>query len=122
MTGPSRRTRTLVLERDDYRCVCCGQSIIGRWYEIQHRDARGMGGTSRREANLPPNLLTMLREHHLRVERRGEEDNARGYWLRMGEDPLTKPVMVFSEGGSGVMAWPTIDGRYVYEAPAGVAS
>lgn len=79
-----------------------------------------MGGTSSPLANSAANLLTMLRVHHQRVESRIDpEDNAKGYWLRMGENPLLTPVMVFSPGGSGVTAWPTLDGRYVFEAPVG---
>jgi len=121
-TGPSRRTRGLVLARDSWRCVCCGRSVIGQAHDLQHRDARGMGGTSNPLANSAANLLTMLRDHHRRVESRIDpEDNAKGYWLRMGESPLLTPVMVFSPGGPGVTAWPTLDGRYVFEAPVGAA-
>ena len=79
-----------------------------------------MGGTSDPMANSPVNLITMLRPCHQRVESRIDpQDNAKGYWLRMGEDPALTPVMVFSEHGSGVTAWPTVDGQWVFEMPAG---
>src|SRR5258708_28261067 len=81
-----------------------------------------MGGTSNPLANSAANLLTMLRDHHRRVESRIDpEDNAKGYWLRMGESPLLTPVMVFSPGGPGVTAWPTLDASDVFEAPVGAA-
>src|SRR5258708_18155151 len=122
-TGPSRRTRGLVLARDSSRCVCCGRSVIRQAHDLQHRDARGMRGTSNPLANTAANPLTMLRDHHRRVESRIDpEDNAKGYWLRMGESPLLTPVMVFSPGGPGVTAWPTLDGSYVFEPPVGAAS
>jgi hypothetical protein len=47
--------------------------------------------------------------------------HARGFWLRSDEDPATTPVMVASEHGSGITVWLTGDGRYAFEAPAGVA-
>lgn len=127
-TGPTRKTRMLVLERDEYACVACGRSIAGGFYSIQHRQARGMGGTSDRAVNSPVNLVVLCGSAttpgscHLACEKRDEEMHARGYWLQSGEDPALVPVMVFSEHGSGLMAWLTHDGGYVFEQPeAGAA-
>ena len=116
-TGPDRKTRQLVLERDGYACVCCGRSIIGQFYSLQHRQARGAGGDSS-----VPNLITMLGSGttgcHGRVESRlHPEDHAKGYWLDSGQDPAAEPVMLFSEHGSGITAWLTADGGYAFEAP-----
>jgi hypothetical protein len=120
-TGPSRKVRALVLERDGYSCVCCGRSVIGQRYSLQHRKRRSQGGT-----NSPSNLLTVLgdgtRGCHARIDSRIDpHDEARGYTVRSGQDPALVPVMVFSEGGSGVTAWPTDDGRWIFEAPGAAA-
>lgn len=119
-TGPSRKVRATVLERDQYQCVACGKPVgmPGSWWSIQHRVARGVGG-----GNVPQNLLTLCGSAtsagcHRRAEDRDPEFHARGYWLRSDEDPALVPVMLFSEGGSGITAWPTADGQWVVEAPA----
>lgn len=96
-TGPDRSTRSLVLERDDYRCFCCGTPIIGRDYSLQHRDSRGMGGSKNPLKNSPANLITLLgsatTECHVRVEGRHTADNVAGYWLKTGQVPADTPVL-----------------------------
>lgn len=120
-TGPDRRTRALVLERDHYRCVCCGVSVIGRRYSLQHRKRRSQGG-----GNDPSNLITVLGDGtsgcHARIDSRIDpHDEARGYTVRSWQDPALTGVMVFSEDGSGVTAWPTDDGQWSAEPPGGAA-
>ena len=111
-TGPTPKTRKLVLTRDDYACVCCHTPVFSLPFDLQHRDARGMGGTSNPLANSPVNLITMLRRCHNRVEsRRFPEDNTRGYWLRMGQDPAEVPVTYWN----GRRAWLTTTGGLIYE-------
>jgi hypothetical protein len=121
-TGPDRKTRELVLKRDGYACVCCGHSVIGQRYSLQHRQRRSQGGS-----NLPSNLLTVLGDGttgcHARIDSRMDpHDEARGYTVRSRKDPALVSVMVFSEGGSGVRAWPTDAGEWVFEPPAGDAA
>ena len=41
----------------------------------------------------------------------------RGLWLRSDEDPGLIPVMIASEHGSGITAWLTEAGTYLFEAP-----
>jgi hypothetical protein len=122
-TGPSRKVRKLVLERDAYCCVCCGRSVIGQVYSLQHRDARGSGGTSDPMANSPVNLLTMLGDGitgcHGRVElRKDPADGPKGYRLESGQDPALTPAWRVNEFGTGRWAWPAHDGRWIDEAPA----
>jgi hypothetical protein len=59
-TGPSRKTRQLVLARDGHRCVRCRGSLT-RWfgYSLQHRRARGRGGDTRPHTNCACNLVAM---------------------------------------------------------------
>ena len=121
-TGPDRKTRNLVLERDGYACVCCGHSIIGQRYSLQHRKRRSQGG-----GNSPSNLITVLGTGttgcHERIDsRRDPADEAQGYTVRSWQDPAQIPVMIHSEHGSGVTAWLTEAGTYAFEAPEGAAA
>lgn len=118
-TGPSAATRKLVLERDGHACVCCGRTVLGQPYSLQHRKRRSQGGD-----NSPCNLITVLGTGttlcHERIDsRRDPEDEAKGYTVRSWGDPALIPVMVFSGHGSGVLAWLTPEGGYAYEAPGG---
>lgn len=101
-TGPDRATRQLVLERDDWRCFCCGTPILGRPYSLQHRDPRGMGGSKNPLKNSPANLITLLgsatTDCHGRVEGRHVADNVAGYWLKTGQDPAVTPVLHWRYG------------------------
>lgn len=120
-TGPSPAVRNLVLERDGYRCVCCGVSVIGLPYSLQHRKRRSQGGD-----NSPSNLITVLGTGttgcHERIDsRRDPEDEAKGYTVRSWDDPALIPVMIFSEHGSGISAYLLPDGQYAYEPPEGAA-
>lgn len=118
-TGPSRLVRSVVLERDGYACVCCGRSVIGQVYSLQHRKRRSQGGT-----NALSNLVTVLgdgsRGCHARIDSRIDpHDEAKGYTVRSHDDPAQVPVMYFSEHGSGVTAWLCDDGSLSFEAPGG---
>ena len=126
-TGPTKTTRRLVLARDRYACVCCGRSVLDQPYSLQHRVARGVGGTSDPAINYPENLLTMLGTGttgcHGRVESRSDPDDRKnGYWLHRGESPLLIPVRVFSGHGPGAEKYLTADGGYSDESPWGGAA
>lgn len=122
-TGPSRKVRALVLERDGYACVGCGIFVGGdyTWRSLQHRVARGVGG-----GNSPCNLVTLCGSAtspgcHRLCEDRDPEMHDRGLWLRSDEDPALIPVVITGEYGSGVTAWLTDAGGYLFETPAGAA-
>ena len=58
-TGPAKPTRLTVLERDEYRCAVCGQSVLEIPLSLHHRRNRGSGGSSDPLINAPSNLLTV---------------------------------------------------------------
>ncbi|GAA4627011.1 hypothetical protein GCM10023196_037560 [Actinoallomurus vinaceus] len=96
-TGPADKIRALILERDGHRCASCGTAIRGRWYSLQHRNARGMGGTSDPLANSPVNLITLCVSAtspgcHLACERRHPDMHEAGFWLWDSQDPTAVPV------------------------------
>jgi hypothetical protein len=116
--GLTRAVRHLVLERDGWACVCCGQSVIGRRYSLQDRKRRSQGGR-----RVPSNLITVLgsgtTECHERIDsRRDPQDEAKGYTVRSYDDPAMVPVMYFSPHGSGFTAWLCDSGELIFEAPA----
>jgi hypothetical protein len=97
-TGPTRKVRALVLARDGFACVGCNKSVVGRPYSLQHRVARGMGGTSRADAGSPVNLIVLCGSAtspggcHLLAEQRDPVMHERGLWLNSWEDPAAEPV------------------------------
>lgn len=98
-TGPAPTARELVLERDEYRCARCGVSIFAVLdYSVQHRRARGSGGTSDPARNLPSNLIVLCGSAtsgcHLLCEQRNAEAEADGFVVSLNSDenPLEIPV------------------------------
>lgn len=93
-TGPTPTTVALVGERDGWACASCGRSVLGGVRGLdwccQHRIARAAGGSRRPELNLPMNLLILCGSAvtgcHGRVEQRGTDDLAAGFWLRQWTD------------------------------------
>jgi hypothetical protein len=113
-TGPDARTRELVLRRDSWACVCCGRSVIGHVYSLQHRKRRSQGGK-----NLPSNLITVLGDGttgcHSRIDSRiDSHDEASGYTVRSGQNPAHVGVMVHGEQG-GMQVWLDDSGNYLDE-------
>jgi hypothetical protein len=115
-TGPSQRTRNLVLARDNWQCAGCGKAVGGgfTWWSIQHRVARGTGG-----GNGPDNLVTLCGSAcspgcHLACEQRRADTHERGLWIRSDEDPALVPVTYWD----GRVAFLTAAGGLIYEAGA----
>ncbi|HEU4540391.1 MAG TPA: hypothetical protein VFR23_04630 [Jiangellaceae bacterium] len=123
-TGPTPAVRDLVLQRDSWRCVCCGLPLNGErgWgWSIHHR--RGRDG--RPDAHQPQNLISVCGGdntsgcHGLIHGRRSESEPA-GWWLSRvaGVNPLTVPVLV--DHGSRFV-YLTADGEYSDELPGEAA-
>jgi hypothetical protein len=116
-TGPSPAVRALVLARDGRACVCCGRSIVGQPYSLQHRKRRSQGGDSS-----PSNLVTVLGTGttgcHERIDsRRDPSDEAKGYTVRSFGNPALIPVMFFTSPDSGFTAWLDDSGELLFAPP-----
>ena len=123
-TGPDSLTRAAVLLRDGARCVCCGLSVIGQQYSLQHRGARRMGGTRNSHSSCSCNLITMLGSGntlcHGRVEsKRDPHDKGRGYSLESWQVPALVPVMLFDASGNGATKYLSCDAEYL-DVPRGM--
>ena len=113
------RTRAGNGDIDEARCEATGVWLGRHGGEIQHRDARGMGGTSLEVTDSIVNAVLLSLEAHRLAESRDRAMGAEGFWLRNGEDPAATPILLHSEHGSGVTAWLLPDGRYEFEDPDG---
>lgn len=85
-----------LLERSGMLCEMCGQFLEGvlrEQVEIQHRRARGMGGTSLPDAHLLSNLLVLHGTCHHWIERR-ERAEALVWGLRILHETDENGVVV----------------------------
>lgn len=113
------RTRAGRGDPDDARCEATG-AWLGRYGgEIQHRVARGMGGTSDPVKNSIVNAVLLSVDAHRLAESRDEGMHHRGFWLRQGQDPATTPILLRMDSRADALAWLGLDGSYVYEPPKG---
>jgi hypothetical protein len=106
-TGPSEQVVAQVAQRDEWSCVRCGGSCHGRRgldWSVQHRRARGMGGTRREDTNAIQNLILLCGSAtspggcHARVEARLPEDAGMGWAIKQSEDPLQVPILHWQRG------------------------
>lgn len=86
--------RQVVLQRDLNRCYICGEQAT----DPHHRVVQGMGGRKHDEyRHAPEKLVSFCRPHHRRVHNMRSLAADLGYFIRPGEDPLTKPVWAPAE-------------------------
>lgn len=104
-TGPSAAVVQMVGERDNWQCFRCGTSCTGergRDWSVQHRRARGMGGTNRPDTNLPQNLILLCGSAstgcHGQVEMRSRGDADHGWSIKQSANPLRIPVLHWRHG------------------------
>lgn len=108
-TGPTPAQRHEVIARDGGRCVACGKAVVDpesfepwQQYSLQHRSARGMGGTKNPAANASANLLLMCGTGttgcHGEAEHNPEQAAENGYRVASWEDPAAVPVLHYLRG------------------------
>ncbi|MEV1013719.1 hypothetical protein AB0I89_23500 [Micromonospora sp. NPDC049801] len=105
-TGPDAATVALVVARDG-GCVRCGKDVAGGVrgvdFSIQHRRARGAGGTRRADANSPAALIVLCGSAttgcHFHVESHRAEAREFGWAVRQSDDPAVMPVLHAAHGG-----------------------
>jgi len=98
-----RQVRDAVLRRSANRCERCGLHLgAAVAYSLQHRRARGMGGTSAADADSVVNLAalcgTATTGCHGWVEQHPAESLAGGWRVRQGDDPGRVPVVHWELG------------------------
>lgn len=106
-TGFDGPTTDAILERDGQACFRCGGGLHGQRgldYSIQHRRARGAGGSRRPDTNSVQNGIalcgsaTSVGGCHAHVESRREEAREHGWAIRQTDDPLLMPVTHWLHG------------------------
>jgi hypothetical protein len=106
--------RQLVLARDNWACLCCGKSILGRPYAIHLRKPGHLGGDMS-----PENLITVLAECGERITLRYDPaDQAAGFGVGSTQDPGSVPVAYSTAAGSAKV-WLLRDGGRAFEPPRG---
>lgn len=109
--------RGLVLARDGWCCVDCGQNIARQRYSLGHRWRSGQGGPAS-----PENLITLLglggEKCHGRVDLfRDPQDAARGYRLTSRQNPAEVPVLYATPDGPAWFLLLPDGGRLAVPAP-----
>lgn len=104
-TGPSDAVVLQVAQRDEWSCVRCGGACHGRRgvdWSVQHRRARGMGGTRRSDANEPQNLILLCGSAttgcHGWVESNRQAALSNGWAVKSNSDPMQAPVLHWQRG------------------------
>jgi hypothetical protein len=113
--APSPSVRADVVRRDGIRCRWCGgpvRLVFGE-YSLQHRRARGMGGTVRPEANMAGNLVlvhgTGTTGCHGEIESNPIIAEERGFRVAQGNDPASIPLLVKDNPMFGALVQVWID-------------
>lgn len=97
VSGFSADVREIIYMRDRMKCARCGM----RTTQIQHRRARGMGGTKRAETNEPANGILLCGSAtqgcHGWVETHRAEGLANGWIVPQSQEPSTVPVLYLGD-------------------------
>lgn len=117
----SPAVRRLIRGRAGNRCEWCALFLPSGAGQLQHRVARGMGGSSNPLLGSPVNAVllcgTPATGDHGRCEARDTEMHAAGMWLQQYENPLVVPILLHGR----TLKWLAEDGTYSSEPPVGAA-
>lgn len=114
------KVRWIIIGRDSDEwgipiCQWCGKSVVIDWgrYSLQHRRARGMGGSKLKDTGQAHNGVLVHGSattgcHH-DIESHPDEAAARGFRIPQGSNPARIPII-------------TWDGRELYLTAAGGTS
>lgn len=110
MTGFSKATVAVIVERDRGACVRCGRpvelSARGIAWSIHHRRPRGMGGSRNPAVSAPENGLVLCGSGttgcHGAVEANRDAARRRGFLVPQWRNPAAVPVLHRAHGWS----WP----------------
>jgi hypothetical protein len=93
------KVRREVIARDKSTCQWCGRfvDVDSGWYSLQHKRARGMGGSKRIDTDLACNLVlvhgTGTTECHGYIESHREEAVSRGFNVADRHNPALVPLL-----------------------------
>ena len=116
-TGFSDAVKALCRARAKSCCEACGMWLGERGGQIQHRLARGTGGSKDPviASVVNASLLcgTPATGDHGLAESRDARMHKEGFWLEHGQDPAAEPILWHAPGaGRGVRKWLTPEGGY----------
>jgi 5-methylcytosine-specific restriction enzyme A len=97
-TDPTAAVKRTVKARAGMCCERCGVSVAAYGFVIHHRRPRAMGGTTRPDTNLPPNLLLLCAPCHGEVESSRQISFDQGWLVRAEHDPAVCPVWIAGRG------------------------
>jgi hypothetical protein len=120
-TGPSAAVVAQVGQRDEWACVRCGGACHGSRgvdWSVQHRRARGMGGTRRPDTNEPQSLILLCGSAttgcHGWAESNRTAALSNGWAVKSNSDPLQVPVLHWQRG----LIFLAADGSWSSRPPA----
>lgn len=86
-----------VLDRSDGRCEAATEVCTAQGVDLQHRRARGAGGSKRPDTNIASNALVVCRPCHHLIETNPILALKNGWRVPQAGDPQTVPVLWFGK-------------------------
>ena len=99
------KARAVVLERDQNTCQRCGVNVLYKLASVQHRIARGAGGTASERVWTPANMALLCGSattpgscHNFVENEEREQGKTEGWVLPMNNpsiDPALEPLLTY---------------------------